>query len=190
MTSYQESDAASSQEKSQSSLGCLIPLIASTVVLALAVTLVSWLVMGGESEPGDEEVVEVEDRSQTDQPESGGLLDIPAQRDGSVSAQALLEVIRSGGWQEFGHPEVFDLGSQQRVVRKFRRNGEHIRVTLHSFKSAEKTQPALEQAELPARAVQFDNKVVVIEPITKGSTEMVDPLADRLRKFKNLLDEQ
>ncbi len=48
MTSYQESDAASRQDSAKGARGCLIPLIAATIVLAIAVTLFSWFAVDGD----------------------------------------------------------------------------------------------------------------------------------------------
>jgi hypothetical protein len=191
MTSYQESDSASRRSKSKGSFGCLIPLIASTVILAIAVTLVSWFVLSDEGEQGasgDQQVAASDDEPSVSQRAEELLEGYEPQKRGA-SSQALLEVVRSSNWQEFGQPEVIDLGSQKRVERKFRRQDEHIRITIHTYKSQSAARGVLEQTELPARSVQFDNKVVVIEPITDGSTPLVGPLAERLRKFQELFDE-
>jgi hypothetical protein len=198
MTSYQESDSASRRDESRGGFGCLIPLIASTVILAIAVTLVSWFVLSDEDEEnqsdGDEVAVASDEPDVPGEPgQTAGaqdLLEGVSTDNERASSQALLEVVRSGNWQEFGQPEVIDLGSQTRVERKFRRQDEHIKVTIHTYKSESATQTVLEETGPPARAVPFDNKVVVIEPITDGSTTMVGPLADRLRKFRELLDER
>jgi hypothetical protein len=194
MTSYQESDSASRRDESKDSFGCLIPLIASTVFLAIAVTLVSWFVLSDEQENarsgGSDATVE---SSPTTGPKE--LLDGMSDDD-AASSQALLEVVRSADWKEFGQPEAIDLGSKLQVARKFRRpqdgrqQDRHIQITIHTLKSEGAAQAVLEATALPARAVQFDNKVIVVEPITDATKAMVAPLADRLRTFREVLDEQ
>ncbi len=197
MTSYQESDAASRQDASQGALGCLIPLIAATVVLAIAVTLVSWLVIDDDEAPQPDDENAVVERATGDRDDSDLVRSAPEILDDlsprgneGVSSQALWEVVQSGGWSEFGTAQVIDLDSQQRVTRKFRLDDEHLQVTIHSYKSANGPKTVLEETELPARALQFDNKIVVIEPLTDGAKPRVDKLAERLRKFRELLDEQ
>lgn len=195
MTSYQESDAASRQDESRGALGCLIPLIAATVLLAIAITLISWLVVGGDEEPkveADEVKIVAENDAQdsADEPAHDEALEAgPRPATDDVSSQALIEVVQSGGWVEFGQPEIIDLKSQQQVTRKFRRRDEHIAVTLHSAKSDAGLETLVDKTKPPAHAVRFDNKVVVVEPLTDGARAQVAPLADRLRKFRDLLDE-
>lgn len=196
MTSYQESDAASRQDKDTSALGCLIPLIAATVLLAIAITLISWLVLGGD-EPPRVESDEVEIVAEADSQPTSSASSPSASSPGasavspreSVSSQALLEVVESGGWIEFGQPEVIDLKSQQQTTRKFRRRDEHIAVTIHSAKNYAGLQNILDETDPPAQAIAFDSMVVVVAPLTDGARSKVEPLADRLRKFRDLLDE-
>ncbi|QDG52793.1 hypothetical protein FIV42_19205 [Persicimonas caeni] len=196
MTSYQESDAASRQDESRGALGCLIPLIAATVLLAIATTLISWLLLGDEEDVGSDEaevtITETDESTADEQPaddvEPREALNAP--ESSGVSSQAILEVVQSGGWVEFGQPEVIDLKSQQQITRKFRRHDEHIAVTIHSHKDDDGAQAVMEKTDLPARAIQFEHKVVVVEPLTAGAKPKVEQLADRLRRFRDLLGEQ
>lgn len=202
MTSYQESDAASREDAAKSSLGCLIPAIAATIILALAVTLVSWLVLvddevdapaSAETETTAPAQPDRSDpsRSGADRPNSSKKSkgSKASARSVDVSSDALLAVIESQGFAEFGRPEIIDLGSQRQVVHKFRRDREHLQVTVHSYNDASKARALRKKTRRPARAVRFGTKVVVVEPLTDDSDNLVGPLVDKLRDFHDILAE-
>lgn len=201
MTSYQESDAASREDESRSALGCLIPAIAATIAVAVAITLVSWMFLGddeaGDGEPtGTDEAAsaqasEAEEASEDARPSIDALLgDVDEPDHPTVSTQALIEVVQSGGWIAFGQPEVIDLSSQQRLTRKFRRDDEHIAVTILTHKSLSGADTVVKTTKPPAQVVSFGYRVVVVEPLTDGAKPMVTRLVGRLRKFRDLLDDQ
>src|SRR5690554_6739002 len=115
-------------------LGCLIPMIASTVLLAAGVTLISWFALGdADLEPTP--------------PASIAQPGAPDERVGRTpSIPAILEVIKSDGFVEFGAPESIDLGSQRQITYKFLRDTQELHVTIYSYASARVVQEKLVQA--------------------------------------------
>ncbi len=193
MTSYQEGDSTTPRDPGDG-LGCLVPLIGLTIALAIAVTLISWFwadLQDDEAGPADAAVADAsgDDAGDTSSSTSAAVDATAADlAPSNVSSQVLVEVVESVGWRSFGQPDVYDLGSQQRVARKFHRGDRNIRLIVHTYKSQDASQSALDEIDPPAQAIQFGSKTVVVEPVDRDSRPAVASVADRLRQFRDLLD--
>lgn len=195
MTSYQEGDSTTPRDPGDG-LGCLVPLIGLTIVLAITITLLSWFwvdLQGDEAGPADASVVDASGDDAGDASSSASATVDAMAADlapSNVSSQVIVEVVKSIGWRSFGQPDVYDLGSQQRVARKFHRDDQKIRLIVHTYKSQDASESALDKIDPPAQAIQFGSKTVVVEPVDRDSRPAVASVADRLRQFRNLIDGQ
>lgn len=191
MTSYQESETSRPTGDGHNALGCLVPLIAMTISLAIAFTLVSWL--WSPDSPTDQGVEDASQQAPTaiSLEELLSDLDLPAEE--PISTEAIFVVVRSLGWRAYGYPETFELSSEQRAVHSFRRDGRHLQVTIHTHKNRERADRVLDEVEPPAHAVQFDSRIVVVTPLddtTSGSDNDAASVAERLRRFRELLEHE
>jgi hypothetical protein len=107
----------------------------------------------------------------------------------SASTDALTAVVKSQGFAEFGVPRIIDLGSQRQVARKFHRNDEQIRVTIYAYKDPAKMKDRLKTIDESSQAIPFGNKLVVLEHLTPGAAALIPPLAEKLLRFRELLNE-
>lgn len=188
MTSYKESDEQH-PGRSGDARGCLIPIITAAIVVATGVTLINWLVLDetpdeqaatapGEDAPTAEKLAHSAD----------ALIDELSPGDGqAVSRTGLFEVARTVGWTDYGHPEVYDLQNAQRTVRKFRRDGAQIELTVHVQPSAEAAASLLERIEPPARAVQIGHHVVALNGLNAAGTDALPALEAVYRKYAELV---
>ncbi|MFP4600641.1 MAG: hypothetical protein ACLFVJ_20465 [Persicimonas sp.] len=190
MTSYQEGDSTTARDPGDG-LGCLVPLIGLTISLAIAISLISWFwvdLQDDEAEPADASVVDAGDASSA----ASAAVDATAAElaPSKVSSEVLVEVVQSVGWRSFGQPDVYDLGSQQRVAHKFHRDDQKIRLIVHTHKSTEASESAIDTIDSPAQAIQFGSKMVVVEPVGRDARPAIGSVTDRLRQFRDLIDGQ
>lgn len=189
MTSYQESEASRRTGDGHDALGCLVPLIALTISLAIAFTLVSWL--WSPESPADQGVEGASQQAPTTISLEELLSDLDLPADEPISTEAIFVVVRSLGWQAFGYPETYDLSSEQRAVHTFHRDGRHLQVTIHTHKTSARAEGVLDDVAPPQQAVQFDSRVVVISPVGDAAAERdVAAAAERLRRFRELLEHE
>lgn len=159
-------------------LGCLIPLIMATLLLAAGVTFISWFALDdGELEPPLPATIS-----------TPGAPDERVERTPSIDA--IVEVIQSEGFVEYGIPESIDLGSQRQATHKFRRDDMQIRATIYTFKRVEQAQK--KQAETPnqASATLMGNRLVLLQTDSNQGRELLAPIAAKLKTFQSLLDDK
>lgn len=156
-------------------LGCLIPLIVSTILLAAGVTLISWFALGdADLEPSP----------------PASITEVDARAGRTPSIPAILEVIKSDGFAEFGAPESIDLGSQRQITYKFRRDAQEIHVTIYSYTSDSKVQAKLDEARQETSALRMGNRVVELDAPSQGAQALLPPVADKLKTYQDILDAQ
>lgn len=157
-------------------LGCLIPLIASTILLAAGVTLISWLALGdADLEPTP--------------PTSIAQGDAPDARVGRTpSIPALLAVIQSDGFVEFGTPERIDLGSQRQDSYKFLRDTQQIDVTIYSYTSARAAQQKLAELRPHTSALRMGTRVVALTTPSQPPQALLSPVLKKLETYQQILD--
>ena len=190
MTSYKESDEQH-PERSIGARGCLIPVITAAIVVAAGVSIINWVVL--DDAPDEQTVVEP---PPDDAPTPARLAHSADELfdelsddhdDGTISRAGLFEVVRTVGWSDYGQPEVYDLQNAQRTVRKFRRDGAQVEVTVHVQPSVEAASGQMERIEPPARAVQIGHHVVELSSLNPAGAKAIPALAAVYRKYADLL---
>lgn len=178
MTSYQESDTSHQPRGGEHSPGCLVPAITAVISLALLVTLGSWLWIDGPEEAASADTnrtaVDVEDDHRPE----------------GTSDAALLEVVRSAGWEQAGQPEESSPGEFRRTTYQFRRDDAHIRLVIYDFDSEETAREQVSEVPPPHRAIRFDDRLAIVEPPDDQMDQDVDRVADRLGRLRNLLNSE
>lgn len=165
-------------------LGCLIPLIAATILLAAGVTLISWFALDkGDLEPGPP--TSFSKASSTSKPDASAHR---SRRTPSIAA--IIEVIESDGFVKFGVPESIDLGSQRQVTHKFRRDDHEIHLTIYSYKSAEKAREKLNVSTDKSSALSMGNRVITLESPTRDAQALIPEQIQKLKTYQKLLDDE
>lgn len=159
-------------------LGCLIPLIASTILLAGGVTFISWFAL----EDGDMEPEAPASISK----HSGATTGVER----TPSIPAIVQVIETEGFARFGEPESIELGSQSQVTHKFRRDDQEIHVTIYTFKSAQDVDEKLHEVRDDSSALTMGNRVVALDAPSDNAQALLPPLADRLETYQKILNEE
>lgn len=159
-------------------LGCLIPLIASTILLAAGVTFISWFALDdGDLEP--EPPASISKKSGV----TKGLERTP-------SIPAIVQVIETEGFARFGEPESIELGTQSQVTHKFRRENQEIHVTIYTLKSAQDVDEKLQEVRDDSSALTMGNRVVSLDAPSDNAQALLPPLADRLETYQTILNQE
>jgi|GEM_PF-4718277 len=157
-------------------LGCLIPMIASTVLLAAGVTLISWFALGdADLEPTP--------------PASIAQPHAPSAHAGRTpSIPAILEVIKSDGFVEFGVPESIDLGSQRQISYKFLRDAQEIHLTIYSYASSREAQQKVAETREHTFALRMGHRVIALTTPSKDPQALLLPVGQKLETYQRILD--
>lgn len=165
-------------------LGCLIPLIAATILLAAGVTFISWFALdNGDLEPGPPTSIS--------RPSSSSKPSAPSKHaERTPSIAAIIEVIESDGFVEFGVPESIDLGSQRQVTHRFRRDQHEISMTIYTYKSAQKVHEKLSETSDKTSALSMGNRVITLDSPARDAQAMLPVLTKKLETYQKFLDDE
>src|SRR5690554_4971693 len=157
-------------------LGCLIPLIASTILLAAGVTLISWFALDdADLEPTPPASIA---RTGTPNEPIGHTPSIPA----------IVEVIKSDGFVEFGIPESIDLGSQRQISYKFLRDAQEIHLTIYSYASSREAQQKVAETREHTFALRMGHRVIALTRSSKDPQALLLPVGQKLETYQRILD--
>ena len=188
MTSYQESEGIDrppgpGMERYTS---CLIPVIASILLLAGLIALVNFLFVGGSNTTTETIVTSESDASDAAAKPGKPLAETLPDR---YDNQTIFGVFRALGWSAYGVPDVVELGSRQHITRKFRKNEAHVEIDLQIFESRSAASQKIEDMDEADNAVRLDHKLVIVRGLDKAGSKRVSSLVERLIRFRQLVEE-
>jgi hypothetical protein len=106
------------------------------------------------------------------------------------SSEGIFAAIEGTGWETWEPEGVIDTPEQREVRQTFANDGSLVRVSVHHTDSRARVREILEQVELPARAMMFDKKAVVIRPEAGADEDLVDGLVLVLERYREMVEEE
>lgn len=104
------------------------------------------------------------------------LQDSMAPDEDRFSIVGLRRVFEGANWQAQGRPEVIVEPTRRQTTQRYRHKGYRVRAIFYDLEERSDVRGLLERVEPPARAVMFDTKAVVIEPVTEADADAAEGL--------------
>ncbi len=106
------------------------------------------------------------------------------------SVQGLLTVIEGAGWQPRDEAGTVETSDRREVRQTYHRDGARIDTVIHDTPERADARMVLEKVDLPARALLFDTKVVVLRPGPDTDPETMDGVVTLLRRYHEMIVEE
>ncbi|MFP4597794.1 MAG: hypothetical protein ACLFVJ_06060 [Persicimonas sp.] len=107
------------------------------------------------------------------------------------STRGLQTVIEGAGWQPRGEAGTVETNDRREVRQTYHRDGARLDTVIHDTPERADARAILEQVDLPARALLFDTKVVVLRPGPDTHPDEMDGVIALLARYHEMiLDEQ